>query len=396
MQLRRGLVARVSIAAHVALALLFARPREARGDGGKLVERASTEMAAYSDTNHVAVLTPSITGHVENPTAGWSVDGSYLVDVVSAASVDIVSTASRRWTEVRQAGDARVSYKPGDLGGSVQGSVSNEPDYLSYAAGGTVSGDFDDRNVSLLAGYSYAHDTIGRTGTAFSVYSHTLQRHAFTASVTTLLDRRTVLAFIGDFVLERGDPSKPYRYIPLFSASIAPTVPAGATLDVVTRLRGPGSVLEQLPLSRDRFGITARLAHRTTWTTTRLEAHLYDDSWSVKAFSGDARELFDLGTRWTVGPHLRYYVQSAASFWQRAYVGTGNDVPALRTGDRELGPLMNLTAGGSARWALGPRGRLDAWVLGLQLDGTYTRFFDDLYITRNASLLGALTLEATW
>ncbi len=87
-----------------------------RADGVKFVERASTEVAAYADTDHVAVFTPSISGHIENPTAGWSLDGSYLVDAISAASVDVISTASGRWTEVRQAGDARFAYRRGDWG----------------------------------------------------------------------------------------------------------------------------------------------------------------------------------------------------------------------------------------------------------------------------------------
>jgi hypothetical protein len=98
----------------------------------------------------------------------------------------------------------------------------------------------------------------------------------------------------------------------------------------------------------------------------------------------------------SLGPHLRYYVQSAASFWKLAYVSTGGDVPALRSGDRELGRLMNLTGGASVRVSIGPREHLDAWVLGAHVDGTYTTFFDDLYITRRTSLLEALTLEAQW
>ena len=47
---------------------------------------------------------PMIAASIENVTTGASIRGRYLVDVVSAASVDIVSTASRRWQETRQAG----------------------------------------------------------------------------------------------------------------------------------------------------------------------------------------------------------------------------------------------------------------------------------------------------
>ncbi|HSY21099.1 MAG TPA: DUF3570 domain-containing protein [Polyangiaceae bacterium] len=381
-------------AACAAVTLSIASPSAAAGPSPE--GRVATEVAGYADTDHVAVLTPSISGHVEDPAAGWSVDGSYLVDVISAASVDIVSTASPRWTEVRQAGDATASYKPKDFGVTASGSVSSEPDYFAYAAGGAITQDLDDRNLTLLLGYGYGHDTIGRTGTPFSVYSHSFDHHTIDAGFTRLLDRRTVLALTADLRLENGDSSKPYRYIPLFSVQIAPSVPAGATVQEVSRLRLPETVIERLPLSRQRFGLTARLAHRRPRATTRIESALYGDTWGLFAFTADGRELFDLAPRWSVGPHVRYYVQSAVSFWHAAYVGTAFAVPAFRTGDRELGPLMNLTGGGTARWEIGPAETPERYVLGLAFDATYTRFFDDLYIRRRLSTLGALTAEAAW
>jgi hypothetical protein len=154
--------------------------------------------------------------------------------------------------------------------------------------------------------------------------------------------------------------------------------------------------LERLPLSRDRFALTARLNHRFSHATARLETRIYDDSWGLKALSSDGRYLIDIGPRWAIGPHLRYHVQSPVSFWKRAYDVRGDTVPALRVGDRELGPLLNLTAGASARWAIGPAGNADAWLLGGQLDTTYTAFLDDLYLTHRLATVGVLTLEASF
>lgn len=388
MQLRRPLLLGLSLAAS-SLA-------DARADGGAVDTRVSSELAAYSDTDHVAVFTPSISGHLGNASAGWSVDAWYLVDVISAASVDIVSTASSRWTEVRQAGSLRGAYKPRDFGVSVEGSVSSEPDYLAFAGGGYITKDLDDRNLSLTAGYGYGHDTVGRTGTPFSVFSHSFDHHSMSAGLTRLMDRRTVLAVVADVTIESGDSSKPYRYIPLFSSEVAPSVQAGATVQEISRLRLPETVIERLPLSRDRFGVTARLSRRLPGATARVESSLYDDSWGIKAFSADGRDLFDVGPRLSLGPHVRYYVQSPVSFWKLAYVATGDTVPAYRTGDRELGPLINLTAGARATWDVGPARAPDDWSLVASFDATYTRFLDDLYITERVSTLGSLTIEASW
>jgi hypothetical protein len=214
--------------------------------------------------------------------------------------------------------------------------------------------------------------------------------------LTRLIDRRTVVAVAADVTLESGDSSKPYRYIPLFSPEVAPSVQAGATVQEVSRLRLPETVIERLPLSRDRFGITARLARRLPGATARIESSLYDDSWGIKAFAADGRDLFDIGPRLSLGPHVRYYVQSPASFWKVAYEATADTVPAFRTGDRELGPLMNLTGGARAKWSIGPAAAPDDWSLVASFDATYTRFLDDLYITARISSLGSLTIEASW
>jgi hypothetical protein len=85
------------------------------------------------------------------------------------------------------------------------------------------------------------------------------------------------------------------------------------------------------------------------------------------------------GRRFEIGPHLRFYAQTSASFWQRAYTLVGNDYPALRTGNRELGPLLNFTGGGSARAALGRNKDPRAWVFGI--DANVSRIF---HITERA------------
>ena len=119
-----------------------APPAVAPPHGSDYAVHVSSEAAGYADSDHVFVLTPSIAGSVAKPAAGWSVDASYLVDVISAASVDVVSTASRRWEEeVRQAGSLGGSWKKDSFGISATGVASFEPDYVSWAAGLSLSQD---------------------------------------------------------------------------------------------------------------------------------------------------------------------------------------------------------------------------------------------------------------
>jgi len=379
---------RALVAAWVMAALSFGAITRAQSD---YVVRASSETAQYGDTDHVFVTTPSIAGSVEKPAAGWRIDGSYLVDVISAASVDIVSTASRRWNEVREAGTLGATYKPGTFGVSVSGAVSDEPDYVSWATGVLLTQDLMEKNLTLLAGYDHAHDVAGRTGTPFSVFSHAIDTEGVKAGASLVLDRATIGSAIVDAAFVNGDTSKPYRYIPLFAPGTA--VPVGASIDLVNALRVSERPLEQLPLTRNRYALTLTLAHRFHASTLRLEARLYDDTWGLRSQTTDARHIFDVGRRFEIGPHVRVSNQSAVDFWQRAYtLGPGFDYPTYRTGDRELGPLYNLTGGGGVRLGIGPARAPMKWSLGFEVEATYSRFLDDLYLTSRSSVLGALSI----
>ena len=103
----------------------------------------------------------------------------------------------------------------------------------------------------------------------------------------------------------------------------------------------------------------------------------------------------DLGRRGDIGPRLRLHAQTPVDFWQRIYtMNSSFDFPALRTGDRELGPLVNLTAGGAFHWGLGSAERPRSWLLGLDASVTDTHYLDDLYIKERLSTVLTLSLEA--
>jgi hypothetical protein len=360
-------------------------------------KRASMEVASYTDTDHVTVLTPSVTMGIENVTQGASLTGTYLLDVVSAASVDIVSTASRRWFEGRHEGSVAAEYKPHNLGVSVGGSISREPDYVSYGFGALVNYDLDEKNLTLTFGYGYSHDTAGRAGTPFSVFSRVLERGTFTGGFTRVINRSTVGSLNGDVIVENGDQSKVYRYIPMFSPEVALVVPNGASIAWVTANRLPERPLEQLPLTRRRFALTGRLAHRFDHSTLRLEERLYADSWLLMATTTDARWIFDVGKRMAFWPHARLHGQKAVDFWQKAYVSgpaPGWDLPEYRTGDRELGPLWTVDGGAGIRFFLGGKVDPRTWSLTVQGDLMYTDYLSDLYITGRTAGLGSIMVEA--
>jgi len=354
------------------------------------------EISGYHDTEHVDVVTPALVASVESPTGGWGVHASMLVDVVTAASSDIVASASPRWRETRYVPTLGGHKKFGDVDLSINGTLSREPDYLSTSGGAGISVDLRQKTITPALSYELSHDVSGRAGTPFSVFSHEITRHGIAASTTFVLDKATLFAVNFAAVLESGDTSKPYRYVPMFDAQTAARVPVGLAIEAVNQNRLSSRVLEQLPTSRQRWAASGMLAHRFTSSTLRLEERLYTDNWGLKASTTDGQFLMDLADRIRVWPAVRANVQTAVSFWQLAYTAkqgkSGSDfsVPALRTGDRELGPLVGVTFGAGGRFALGEHKN---WALGVTGNINYTRFLDHLYLIDRLAFFGATTLE---
>jgi hypothetical protein len=364
---------------------------------GSTTPRVKGEVSMYDDTDSVNVFTSALSGSLENPLSGWSANGTYLVDVVSAASVDIVSTASSKWTEIRHEGTLGANYKPGSVGVGASGAVSTEPDYLSLSGGTRLSLDLDNRMGVATLGYTFLHDTAGRKGTPFSVYSLELARHTLSAGLELVVDRSTLLSFNADALLESGDQSKPYRFLPVFSPGIAPTIQPGASLSLVNNARLPGRMAEHDPDRRRRLALSARLARRFSESTLVLSERLYTDDWGLKATTTDLRYVLDASPNLEIWGHLRGYMQNSVDFWQRAYsaVISANSiqVPLYRTGDRELSALSTGTLGVGGRWKLSSPESTTQWRIGLQSDVMLTFFRDTLFVRDRKAVINTLDLQ---
>ena len=368
--------------------------------GKTLVVRAGFDVSAYSDTDHVHVLSPSINGSASSPTAGWNLGGSYLVDVVSAASPDIVSEASPPFHEVRQAGNLSGGYKPGLLGVQAQINGSSEPDYLSLGGGIALLAELDDKLVTPRIAYNFSHDTIGRSTTPFNVFHHNLDANEFEAGTTFVMSSTSLLLLNGTLQLERGDQSKPYRYVPMFDPAVVGSVKPGQSIDSVNRARLNVRPLEQLPTSRNRYALGARFAHKFAASTLRAEERMYYDSWQQLATTTDLRWVFDLGQHLRVWPHTRLNLQNGANFYKLAYAATVDPstkqvtTPAFRTDDRELSPLLTVTGGGGTRVLLSGAQSSVQYGVSVQVDVMATRFFDALFITNRTAFYGTLGFDA--
>lgn len=363
---------------------------ETGGKGRGLTFRGALEVSSYNDTLHVDAMTPGVKLGFENPTQGWLIGGSAMVDVVSAASPDIVATASRRFDQVRFAGTIGGDVKIDVVRLGAKGAVSYENDYTGRAVGGVIAADILDKRVTPSLAYTFGWDTVGIAED--DVYESDVFIHTVDLGASAVLTASTVFVGAGTFTSESGDQSKPYRQIPFFTSDVAADVPRGATPDAISQARLPISANDRLPDSRLRGAIAAGVRHRFDDATLRVDERFYIDDWGLIASSTDSRFLYDVSEATRVGPHVRFHIQGGVDFWQRAYVASAAgfplSLPEYRTGDREMGPMLTLTVGGTFRQKLA-----EALAISVNVDGLYSQFLDHIYVYDRWGLFTASTLE---
>jgi len=317
--------------------------------------------------------------------------------VLTAASPDVVATASRRFQDTRHAVTATGGYKPGRWGGQLTAFGSSEKDYFSRGAALALTGDFMEKQLTPSIGFGYSLDTVGRSSTPFNIYNQKFTTVELTLGATIVLTPNSILALGATIQLERGDQSKPYRYIPIFDQGVS--VPIGAGFSLVNDTRLPIRPLEHLPTERDRYALAARYALRIAKRATlRAEERVYYDNWGVKASTTDGRFMYDLTQRLMVWPHIHMHAQTGAAFYQRVYNATlepdgSINLPANRTTDRELSTMLSVTGGGGSRFALtAPDSKVQ---LGLSVmgDAMYTKYFNALYIKSRLAIYGTLGVD---
>jgi hypothetical protein len=363
-----------------------------------LVVKAGTQLSGYSDTTNVEVWSPEVDANVSSPTQGWNVGGHFLVDVVSAASPDIVSEASPPFKEQRYSGGLDGGYKLGPYGAQAQVNYSSEPDYISRGAGLAATMDLNDKLITPRIAANYNHDSVGRGPNNFIDKLDTTE---IEAGVTLVISPTSLLLISATAQFEGGDESKPYRYVPMFDpVNVAPFILPGQSIAVVNQERLPFRPTEQLPRIRDRYAVGARFAHRFNGATLRIEQRLYNDSWSLKATTTDARYVLDLGRHLEAWPHMRFNAQTGTNFYQLAYSATVDNltgqlvVPVYRTTDRELSPLVSLTGGGGGHFVLSPSDSKTQYGISVQADVMFTKYFDALFITQRTALYGTVGFDA--
>jgi len=288
---------------------------------------------------------------------GVRVDASYLVDVISSASIAQGASEDSVFTELRHAVGAGTgktfALGDNDLDLSVHGTYSTEDDYKSRIYGANVSFAFNEKNSVISLGLTRVSDTIEDNRDA--TFRAHLRGVTAQAGVSQVLGRTLVLSFGYEFVVLSGFLGNPYR-----SAQFVAHAP----------------VREDPPDERYRHNWELQLSWFAAATNTTLQAYAryYTDSWSIHAVTPELRLYQSLGRDLNVRLRFRYYTQSSAAFappgddgrYEVGYQGPTTGDPKLMDFDsRQFGVRVSLALRALSNSFLGFASR---GILDLQLD----------------------------
>lgn len=298
-----------------------------------------------SDRTTISTTTAAVRGAA---TDSLQLRARYLIDVVSTASVDVISAATDSFQENRHEAEAGVSWIDGGTTAGVTYIHSNEPDWKSHTVSAGGSRDLWDRRLTIAAGASLGTNAIGRADDAN--FGEELRSAGGNLSAAVVVSRTSIVSVNYSFNALRGYQASPYRFAQFMS-------PASRLA-----LSGP----ETHPESRDRHALAVRHnKHLFDDTAVRSHLRLYADDWGVASVTAGAEYVVGFGDLdWSV--RARGYLQSGADFYQDVY----DERRELMTADRELSPFFDVFVG--SRLAV-RRGKLHA---DLRVDGFYFRYFD--------------------
>jgi hypothetical protein len=269
-----------------------------------------------------------------------SVSANYYVDMVSSASIDVITTASP-YTEKRTQKSLSLDYLRNKTTYSLGYIDSTESDYVAKTAFFGISQDMFGDLTTISFGFRRGQNDVFRNikdasgarlrDPAFQAESDT---RSYSFSLTQVLTRDLVGTFAYELMTDEGYLNSPYRSIRYADA----TAPMGFLLDP-----------ERYPATRTSNAASARLKYFLPWRAALDGRYrFYSDTWGIRAHTGDLGYTQPVWGNWTLDARYRYYTQDAADFYRDLF--PRRNTLNFQARDKELSTFTAHTIGVGASW----------------------------------------------
>lgn len=245
-----------------------------------------------------------------------SLSATYYVDMVSNASIDVVTTASP-FEERRTEFGVGLEYTYRDSLLTVAATRSKEPDYIADGISMDVSQEVFGGMTTVNLGFTRGSDDVGKVGEGFF---DSARHWRYRLGVTQVLTPRWLMSANLEAVSDDGYLGSPYRVARVFGAAVPERNP---------RTRSSRAI---------KFGAIGEVLPRTA---VRGEYRYFWDNWDIKAHTVEVGLSRYVGESFLIDGYLRHYSQSHALF----YSDNATTETIYVSRNRQLSTFSNLGLG---------------------------------------------------
>jgi hypothetical protein len=288
-----------------------------------------------------------------------SLAGTYYMDAVSNASIDVVTTASP-YHEVRNEFGLSADYVYRDAQITIGAMTSHEPDYVANTGNIDVTQEVFGGMTTVAFGYTHGSDKVGKKNSP--EFSDTARHWQYRLGLTQILTPRWLASLNFEALSDDGYLGSPYRFARVFGAIVP----------------------ERNPRTRTGRAAKVRLVGDLgNRDAMHVEYRYFSDTWDIKAHTAEIGYSRYIGDKWLADTFVRYYTQTHALF----YSDNAQSETLYISRNRQLSTFNDTSIGFKLAYGL----RKVPGSYDLKLNGTYeyTNYkFKDFTDIRTGSLYG--------
>jgi hypothetical protein len=249
--------------------------------------------------------------------------GNYYVDMVSSASIDVITTASP-YTEERKQWSMGMDYLRGNTTMRVGYTSSEESDYDAATYNFSVSQDMFGALTTLTLSYALGDDLVGKSDDP--TFEKDLDKQIYGIGLTQILTKNLITTVNFETMTDEGYLNNPYRSVRYFDSTDALGYKYEGELYPNTR-------------TSNALGIRARyfLPYRAA---VEGEYRYFIDTWDIESHTASLTYIHPWKD-FTFTGKFRYHDQTGAHFYSDLF--PRSEATNFRGRDKELSPLTSYT-----------------------------------------------------
>ena len=249
--------------------------------------------------------------------------GNYYVDMVSSASIDVVTTASP-YTEERKQWSLGMDYLRGNTTMRVNYTSSEESDFDAETVSFSVSQDMFGDLTTLTLTYALGDDLVRKSGDP--TFERPLDRQIYGVGITQILTKNLISSLNIETITEEGYLNNPYRLVRYFDSTDA---------------LGYKFEPELYPNTRTSNAVGVRLRYFLPYrAAVEGEYRFFTDTWDIEGHTASLSYIHPWKD-FTFTGKFRYHDQTGAHFYRDLFPGP--EATNFRGRDKELSPLTSYT-----------------------------------------------------